>query len=174
MLDKKGYIHARVHTPRRLGTSTHINIIYCFSTATMIRERASMLRCTYTVYLVDPQYRCLTSRPTRSFPSLSSITNEPHGPFTFPNTFKKCTKCEIVGSHCGVYGTNLLKYDPVYTNINGVTSQRLGWTFNARSTIFSSSTNCLQTVKVTVLRSRILGVSSNRKTSLCSWNKSKN
>ena len=57
MLDKEGYTHARVCTrPRvraealaRARTHTHIYIcyIYCFSTATVIRERASVLRYTY-------------------------------------------------------------------------------------------------------------------------------
>ena len=42
MLDKQGYMHARAHI---------LNICY-FSTATMIHERASMLRCTYIVCLV--------------------------------------------------------------------------------------------------------------------------
>jgi hypothetical protein len=39
------------HTPTRLGTRTHTQIcnIYCFSTAAMIRERASLLRYRYTL-----------------------------------------------------------------------------------------------------------------------------
>jgi hypothetical protein len=41
-----GYPHARTHV------HTPINNTYCFSTATMIRERVWMLRYTYTVCLV--------------------------------------------------------------------------------------------------------------------------
>jgi hypothetical protein len=62
MLDKQGYMHARACTcPRaraharvhsRAHTSTQLCNIYCFSTATMIRERALMLRYTYIVCLL--------------------------------------------------------------------------------------------------------------------------
>jgi hypothetical protein len=37
----------------RASTHTQICNIYCLSTETMIRERASMLRYTYIVYLVN-------------------------------------------------------------------------------------------------------------------------
>ena len=53
MLDKQGYMYARTYMPTRPGTrtnaSTHTKMCntYCFSTATMIRERASMLGYTY-------------------------------------------------------------------------------------------------------------------------------
>ena len=68
MLDKQGYMHARActrpragerkrtltHTRARAHTHTHTQIcnIYCFFTATMLRERASMLRYTYIACLV--------------------------------------------------------------------------------------------------------------------------
>jgi hypothetical protein len=64
--DKQGYIHSRgVYTPTRPGNHTHthkharssahththtysqIHNTYCFSTSTIIRERASKLRYTY-------------------------------------------------------------------------------------------------------------------------------
>ena len=50
MLDKQGYMRVHAHT---LG-HTQINNIYCFSTATMIRERASVLRYTYIACIVTP------------------------------------------------------------------------------------------------------------------------
>ena len=46
MLDKQGYMHIRVRT-HRPGSNT-----YCFSTSTMIRECALMLRHTYIACLV--------------------------------------------------------------------------------------------------------------------------
>ena len=49
MLDKQGYMHARASTPTR--THTHVCNIYCFSTATMFRERPSLLRYTHTACL---------------------------------------------------------------------------------------------------------------------------
>ena len=63
MLDKQGYTRARMHTPTRPGKRTHarthtqkICTIYCFPTATMIRERASKLRYTYIACFV--YYSC--------------------------------------------------------------------------------------------------------------------
>ena len=59
MLDKQGYTRARACTcPRtskhaRADTLTICNT-YCFSTTTMIRESASVLRYSYIVCLVDP------------------------------------------------------------------------------------------------------------------------
>jgi hypothetical protein len=53
------YARTRTHTPTRPGNHaharTHISICdtYCFPTATMIRARASVLRYTYTVCLVE-------------------------------------------------------------------------------------------------------------------------
>ena len=44
MLDKQGYMHARTH--RQICNT------YCFSTATITRERASLLRYTYIACLV--------------------------------------------------------------------------------------------------------------------------
>ena len=62
MLDKPGYMHtraftrprARAHVRTSLSTlpPTQIRNIYCFSMATIIRERASLLRYTYIVCLV--------------------------------------------------------------------------------------------------------------------------
>jgi hypothetical protein len=55
MLDNEGYMHthARVRTLHaRTHTHRQIHNTYCFSTATMIRERTSVLRYTYTVCLV--------------------------------------------------------------------------------------------------------------------------
>ena len=56
MLDKQGYMHARACTRPHPGyarahTHTHkpISNTYCSSTATMIRESASLLRYTYIV-----------------------------------------------------------------------------------------------------------------------------
>jgi hypothetical protein len=53
VLDKQGYMHARACTrPRaraRTFTFRQIYNTYCFSTATIIRERASVLR--YTMYI---------------------------------------------------------------------------------------------------------------------------
>ena len=48
---------ARLYARMRMHTRTHrpISNTYCFSTATMIRERASLLRYTYIVCLVKPQ-----------------------------------------------------------------------------------------------------------------------
>ena len=60
MLDNQDYTHARSHAHARAQTPghphTHVRTqahvrtqicnTYCFSTATMIRERALMLRCT--------------------------------------------------------------------------------------------------------------------------------
>jgi hypothetical protein len=79
--------------------------------------------------LCDKMHFCIsvsvpTRRPTRSFASLSLITHQPQRPFTILNSFTKCTKCEITGSHRGAYEINLMTYDSVYTNINGATSQR--------------------------------------------------
>jgi hypothetical protein len=61
-LHREGYRHARtrIHTPKRPVNPppphTHTNAqtcnTYCFSTAIMIRERASMLRYTYIASLV--------------------------------------------------------------------------------------------------------------------------
>jgi hypothetical protein len=45
----------RMYTPTRPHT-TQICDIYCFSTATKIRERASMLRYTYTVLFVNSHH----------------------------------------------------------------------------------------------------------------------
>jgi hypothetical protein len=50
MLYKQGYMHAHAHA--RARAHTQICNIYCFSTTTMIRERASMLRYTYIACLV--------------------------------------------------------------------------------------------------------------------------
>jgi hypothetical protein len=48
MLDKQSYMHARVCTRLRAHTHTQTNTYtYCFSVASMIRERASMVRYTY-------------------------------------------------------------------------------------------------------------------------------
>ena len=58
MLDKQGYIHARLHTraPAHTHTHTHTHTqicnIYLFS-KTIIREHVSVLRYTVTVCLVD-------------------------------------------------------------------------------------------------------------------------
>jgi hypothetical protein len=60
MLDKKGYMHARTCTRlrgraqarRRARTHAQICNMYCFSTAKMTRERASVLRYTYIACLV--------------------------------------------------------------------------------------------------------------------------
>jgi hypothetical protein len=55
MLDKQGYTRARAFTrPRAHATRAHTQICnaYYFSTATIIRERASMLGYTYTDCLV--------------------------------------------------------------------------------------------------------------------------
>jgi hypothetical protein len=58
MLDKQGYTHAQSHTTghphAHVGTHTHRQIrnTYCFSTATIIRERGSVLRYTYIFCLV--------------------------------------------------------------------------------------------------------------------------
>ena len=57
MLDKQGYMHAgaHAHAPGNMHELAHARTqicnTYCFSTATMIRERASMLRYTYIVRL---------------------------------------------------------------------------------------------------------------------------
>ena len=50
MLHKQWYMHARAWT--RASIRTQICNTYCFSMATMIRERASMLRYTYIACLV--------------------------------------------------------------------------------------------------------------------------
>ena len=51
MLDKQNYMHARARIRAQALTRTHIHTkiydICCSSTATMIPERASMLRYTY-------------------------------------------------------------------------------------------------------------------------------
>ena len=47
MLDKQGYMHARARTHRQICNT------YCFSTATMIRERSSVSRYTYIACLVN-------------------------------------------------------------------------------------------------------------------------
>jgi hypothetical protein len=60
MLHKQGYrhkhepAHAHGYSHARMRAHAHTQICntYCFSTATMIRERASMLRYTYIVRLV--------------------------------------------------------------------------------------------------------------------------
>jgi hypothetical protein len=54
-LEKQDYMHAHKHT--RPGAHAHTHNSYCFSTATMIRKRTSVLRYTYTVCLVDPGTR---------------------------------------------------------------------------------------------------------------------
>ena len=69
ILDKQGYIHARVcaspstRTPTRTHARarTHRQICnsYCFVTATMIRERASMLRYTYIVCIFSESVSCM-------------------------------------------------------------------------------------------------------------------
>jgi hypothetical protein len=48
--------YARLHTQTRSGTRTHTQICntYCFSTATMIRVRASLVRYTYIACLCFP------------------------------------------------------------------------------------------------------------------------
>jgi hypothetical protein len=63
MLDKQGYMHAHACTrPRALAhartharahSRTQICSAYCFSTATTIRERASVLRYTYIAVLLN-------------------------------------------------------------------------------------------------------------------------
>jgi hypothetical protein len=57
MLDKQGYMHARfrayIRTHGSARTHRPICNTYCFSTATMIRERASVLRYTYIVCIID-------------------------------------------------------------------------------------------------------------------------
>jgi hypothetical protein len=52
MLVRQGYMHACActHTHRPISNT------YCFSTATMIREHASILRYTYIVYLVASNF----------------------------------------------------------------------------------------------------------------------
>ena len=55
----------------------------------------------------------------------SIITHQTQRPFRILNTFKTCMKREIMGTNIGVYGVNLRRYDSIYTNKNGVTSQRL-------------------------------------------------
>ena len=64
MLDKQSYTHVRACTrpsARRARARTHANThtcnISCFSTATMIRELASVLRYTYIVRLVSQACR---------------------------------------------------------------------------------------------------------------------
>jgi Pyruvate/2-oxoacid:ferredoxin oxidoreductase delta subunit len=53
MLDQQGYMQAHVpYTRTHARAHTQICNIYCFSTATIIRERASKLRYTYIVCLV--------------------------------------------------------------------------------------------------------------------------
>jgi hypothetical protein len=53
------WISKATYTPTRLGTRTRAGIhtqicnIYCFSTATMIRERASLLRFTCIACLIS-------------------------------------------------------------------------------------------------------------------------
>ena len=53
MMDKQGYMHSRACTrPRARAHArkhTQISNICCFSTATIIRERASVLRHTYII-----------------------------------------------------------------------------------------------------------------------------
>ena len=44
--------HSRGHKHARARTHTHTRNIYCFSTATVIREPASILRYTYIACLV--------------------------------------------------------------------------------------------------------------------------
>ena len=52
------HAHARMHTPTHPGTRTHAlarthkRNIYCFSTAVIIRESASILRHAHIAYLV--------------------------------------------------------------------------------------------------------------------------
>ena len=57
------FTHAHAHTQHSTRTKarTHTQIcnIYCFSTATMIRERASVLRFTYIVCLVITTTDCV-------------------------------------------------------------------------------------------------------------------
>jgi hypothetical protein len=69
MLDKQGHTPADAckspdtHTPSRTHTQTCKT--YCFSTATTIRDSASMLRRTYTVCLVNWWiYKCRTADPS--------------------------------------------------------------------------------------------------------------
>jgi hypothetical protein len=58
MLDKQGYMHTRACTRPRVRVSIHacthwqICNTYCFSTATVIRERALVLRYTFIACLV--------------------------------------------------------------------------------------------------------------------------
>jgi hypothetical protein len=71
MLDKQGYTHARACT--RLRSRSPAKNIYCFFTATMIRERASVLR--YSA-LSDMLFLCVrfpilfaeTTHTTMEFP----------------------------------------------------------------------------------------------------------
>ena len=59
MLEKQGYMQARAcarsraRVPARTHAHKPVSNKYCFSTAAMIRERASMLRYTYIAGLVD-------------------------------------------------------------------------------------------------------------------------
>ena len=52
VLHKQGYLHARA------DAHTHIQVchIYCFSTATVIRERTSVFCCTYIACIVLPAH----------------------------------------------------------------------------------------------------------------------
>ena len=73
MLDKQGYMHARARARARAHTHTHTEIcnIYCFSTATMIRERASVLRHTRIACLVCIIYA--TGRTTATNPATLNL-----------------------------------------------------------------------------------------------------
>jgi hypothetical protein len=51
-LDKQGYMHARICARPLALTHGQICKIFCFSTAKMIRERASTLRYTYIACIV--------------------------------------------------------------------------------------------------------------------------
>jgi hypothetical protein len=58
MLHKQCYMHARAWT--RASIRTQICNTYCFSMATMIRERASVLRCTCIACLLITVNKCVT------------------------------------------------------------------------------------------------------------------
>ena len=72
MLDKQDYTHANlhVHAPGHVRTRTHRQICdaSCFSTATKIHERVSVLRYTYIARLLQ-----LTQAGPGSHPACASM-----------------------------------------------------------------------------------------------------
>jgi hypothetical protein len=77
----KARLHSRtsIHTPTRQSIDMHarthrpISNTYCFSTATMIRERASMLRYTYIACLVSFVLGVRIPTKVRDFYSLRNV-----------------------------------------------------------------------------------------------------